>query len=97
MYLSHTDLPENVNIPGTFQGNLHYTFDRYFEPVERPANANAGETMFNVAFVEAVQISPYLLLTFQDSTIAVFYESEQGIFPRQGLNRAPLLQPLPYT
>lgn len=50
----------------------------YFGPVSGVAQHEFDQLNFNTAFQEAVQVSSYHLITFGDSSVAVYYHYDTG-------------------
>ena len=79
-YLSHRDLPTNLQEWNEqITGNIEYHFDRFYGPVSGVVNSDAGQSSFVDAFLNAISISSYHIVTFGESTVAVYYDNESGM------------------
>lgn len=77
-YLSHRDLPSDLSSWNGSLGEITYYYDIYFGTVSHVAQDDFGQTTFDSAFHEGIQLSSYHLVTFQDVTVAVYYSSVTG-------------------
>ena len=79
-YLSHRDLPTNLQEWNEqITGNIEYYFHRFYGPVIGVVNSDAGQSSFVDAFLNAISISSYHIVTFGESTVAVYYDNESGM------------------
>ena len=80
-YLSHRELPSNLNDLNDNYGEINYFYDMFYGPVNSQLliDRNSGSMTFQEAFLEGINLSSYFLITFQDSTVAVYYDSRNGI------------------
>lgn len=70
-YLAHRDLPTDLSDWNGLNGHITY----FYAGV---AQHEFDQLNFNTAFQEAVQVSSYHLITFGDSSVAVYYHYDTG-------------------
>ena len=72
-YLSHRELPSNLNDLNDNYGEVNYFYDMFYGPVNSQLliDRNSGSMTFQEALLEGINLSSYFLITFQYSTVAV--------------------------
>lgn len=80
-YLSHRELLSNLRDWNGNYGEVHYFIHMFYGPVNSQGliDRNTGSMTFHEAFWEDINLSSYFLITLQDSTVAVYYDSMSGI------------------
>lgn len=70
-------MPNNLQNWNRDYGEVEYFYDRYYGPVssQHAVDRNSGQMHFRDAILQALDISSFHLVTFRDSTVAIYYDN----------------------